>query len=185
MGRTSGKKKRGLHRDQYRYVTLKITARDLDPAEVTKALGVEPAWQHWRGAWTAPTGAKCEYAEGSWSLASRLRRNCTLENHIRDVWDQVSERKASLRHILKKASADLHISVQPHRDVVNWNHVFPADLLKNFVDMGIHIWFSFWDPCAWDRIVVSKADGKKPVQTKRLPKQGGRPVRSEDAGRRS
>lgn len=157
MARTGGKKKRRrVYRDQYRYILFKIHSRDLDPAKVTEALKVEPTWAHRRGIWTAPTGATQEFTEGSWAIASRLRRNCTLENHIRDVWDQVSGRKASLRRILKKASADLHVSVQPHRDVVNWNHVFPADVLREFVDMGIHIWFSFMDPCAWARIGTGK-----------------------------
>ncbi len=170
MAHAGGKKKRGLRRDQYRYVLLKITSKDLDPAEVTKALRVEPTSSHCRGKWIAPNGATRKFDEGSWSLASRLRRNCTLENHIRDVWEQVSGRESALKRILNTADGFLQIAVQPHRDVVDWNYAFPADLLKEFVDIGIHIWLSFWDPCAWDRIVVTKADGKKPVQTKGLPK---------------
>lgn len=156
MVRTGGKRKRRVYRDQYRYVLFKIHSRDLNPTEVAQALGIEPTWSHRRGIWTAPSGATREFTEGSWAIASRLRRNASLEHHVRDVWDQVSERKASLKRILKEASAELHISVQPHRDVVNWNYVFSADLLRQFVDLGIHIWFSFMDPCAWERIGTGK-----------------------------
>ncbi len=143
------KAKRKVYRDGYRYVLLKIHSRDLDPDEVTKVLGIEPTWSCWRGTWTAPTGVTREHKEGFWAIASRLRRNASLENHVRDVWDQVSSRKPSLKRILRKAKAFLAISVEPHPDVVDWTYTFSAEALKEFVDLGINIRFSFKDPHAW------------------------------------
>jgi hypothetical protein len=75
-----------------------------------------------------------------------------LENHIRDIWDQISKEKASLKRILRKADGFLLISVRPHRDVANWNYAFSADILKEFMDLGIHVWFSFIAPHPWERM---------------------------------
>ena len=146
MTRRNVKKRRVTYRDRYRYVVLQVYSQNLNPEAVTKALNTEPTWSHRRGKSVASTGRTIEHSEGSWSIATQLHRNASLENHVRSVWDQIRHRKAALKRILRDAKACLVVAVEPHPELIVWAHVFPAKVLEGFCQLGIDIRFSMIDP---------------------------------------
>ena len=144
------KKRRAVYRDQYRYVLLQIHSNKLDPQTVTKKLGIEPTWSTRRGTYTTPGGRTFKHAQGSWSIATQLRRNASLEKHVRNVWDRIAPRKTALKLILKDARGTLTIAVRPHPEVVNSMYMFPSEVIAKFVGLGIDIVFSIIDPHNWE-----------------------------------
>jgi hypothetical protein len=140
------RERKKVYRDQYRYVLLHIYSRDLDPEVVTKTLKLEPTWSARRGTVSTRTGRSIRHVQGTWSIATQLRRNASLEKHIRNVWDQIRPRKAALKRILKDTKGILIVSVRPHPDLVNPEYVFSAEVLENFLRLGIDLKFSVVDP---------------------------------------
>jgi hypothetical protein len=132
--------------DRYHLVVLRLCGSNLDPAKITRALGLEPG--------TAQPSANLKIESrriyktklGHWNLDSRLRRNATLQSHVKDILEQIRPRKKTLRRILKNVDADLNICVEPHRDVAIATYLFSAEVISEFASLGIDIQFSIHVP---------------------------------------
>ena len=145
------RKKRKALRDQYRYVLRTLSGKNLDPVKITRSLGLEPDWSSVPGeVFRGKSGKVYKYPIGTWCIASRLRRNSSLENHVKDLIDQIQPKKNTLLRILKNAKGELTIAVRPHKEVANANYYFPAELIREFTSLGIDIHFSFYDPHTWE-----------------------------------
>lgn len=132
--------------DRYHLVVLRLCGMNLDPRRITRSLGLEPD--------SAQPSADVEITsekiykkkQGHWNLGSRLPRNATLQNHVRDILEQIKPKKRALRQILRDIEADLNIAVEPHQDVAIASYLFPADLISEFTALGIDIRFSIHVP---------------------------------------
>ncbi|MGD0078466.1 MAG: DUF4279 domain-containing protein [Sedimentisphaerales bacterium] len=140
------KKRKRIYRDRYKFVALRLLGKDLDPDKITKALALHPVSSQ-------PCNALRRKAEriyntnyGHWNLGSRLPRNSTLQNHVKDILEQIRPKKKILRRILRNVEADLNIAVQPHEDLAISAYTFPAEILSEFVSLGIYIRFSVHIP---------------------------------------
>ncbi|UCV09304.1 DUF4279 domain-containing protein [Dechloromonas denitrificans] len=79
------------------YAYFTITGNDLDPAEITKALGVTPTDSWKKGDVNSRNG--CERKFGRWSLYSRLARSEEFEAHIADVLAQLEQNADGFRRV--------------------------------------------------------------------------------------
>lgn len=61
---------------------------DLDLARITKALGLEPVSAQPSADLGIPGKRMYNTRLGHWNLASRLRRNATVQNHVKDILEQ-------------------------------------------------------------------------------------------------
>jgi hypothetical protein len=149
LKKTRKKKKNGTTRaDQFRHVFLVFYGKDLNPEAITKALGIEPDSYFYPGESHCDKSGKIIYRRkgGQWLIRSRLRRNASLENHLKDLLNRLGDRKAIVKKIAKSWLCDVTISVQPAIDVANANYYFHADLINEFTKLGINIHFSFYPP---------------------------------------
>ncbi|RKY06696.1 MAG: hypothetical protein DRP65_11430 [Planctomycetota bacterium] len=141
-------KRRRIYRDRYRCVMLRFAGKYLDPDEITEQLGIEPYFAGRRGKIKGKSGETYNRQSGYWSMSSRLRRNATLQNHVKDILEQIRPKKKVLLGILREYSGDLNIAVQPHEELANVGYTFPASLLVEFVSLGFDIRFSIYP--SWD-----------------------------------
>ena len=132
--------------DRYHLVVLRLCGMHLDPAKITRSLGLEPD----SAQPSADLGIKgrriYKTKLGHWNLGSRLRRNAMLQNHVSDILEQIRPKKRVLRRILRSVDADLTIAVEPHEAVVIAAYLFPADVIAEFTSLGIDIRFSIHIP---------------------------------------
>jgi hypothetical protein len=140
------KKRKRIYRDRYRYVVLRLLGKELDPDKISKALALYPVSSQPSNALRRKVDRIYNTNYGHWNLGSRLRRSATLQNHVKDILEQIRPRKKILRRILRKVEADLSIAVQPHENLAISSYTFPADILAEFTSMGIDIRFSVHIP---------------------------------------
>ncbi len=132
--------------DRYHLVVLRLCAKHLDPGRITRSLNLEPDSSQPSADLGVEFRRIYNTKWGHWTLGSRLRRNATVQNHARDILEQIRPKKAALRRILKNVEADLNISIEPHRDVVIAAYLFPAKVIAEFASLGIDIRFSIHVP---------------------------------------
>jgi hypothetical protein len=132
--------------DRYHLVVLRLCGMHLDPAQITKSLGLAPDSAQ-PSADLGIEGRRIYRTKlGHWNLGSRLRRNATLQNHVKDILEQIKPKKRALRRILRSVDADLTIAVEPHQALVIAAYLFPADVISEFTSLGIDIRFSIHVP---------------------------------------
>src|SRR5580698_6575961 len=83
--------------EQYAYFTV---VGDFDPADISKLVGVTPTERWLKGDVNPRTQMERKFSR--WSLYSRLERNCSLEDHITDVIQQLGENKSGFVEVSSK-----------------------------------------------------------------------------------
>ena len=146
MPKGSKKVSRKRHPDAFHLVRLRLCGRDLDPANITRALGLEPVSAQPSANLKIKSKRMYNTKLGHWNLGSRLRENATVQNHVKDILDQIRPKKRILRRILKNVDADLNIAIEPHHDLVIAAYLFPAEVISEFTSLGIDIRFSIHIP---------------------------------------
>lgn len=79
------------------YAYFTITGNDLDPAEITRSLGVSPTDSWKKGDVNSRNGYERKF--GRWSLYSRLPRSVEFEAHIADVLAQLEQNPDGFRKV--------------------------------------------------------------------------------------
>jgi len=146
MQRGSRSVSRKRYPDRYHLVVLRLCGMNLDPAKITRALGLQPGSAQPSANLKIKSKRIYNTRLGHWNLDSRLRQSATLQNHVKDILDQIRPKKRVLRRILKNVDADLNIVVEPHRDVAIACYLFPAEVISEFTSLGIDIQFSIHVP---------------------------------------
>lgn len=90
--------------EQYAYLSLH---GDIDPAEITSQIGLSPT-EAWRKGERNPIGGH-ERIFSRWTLRSRLSDEMPLEDHIRDVLDQMSKRKEAFKMAAAKHTGTMQL----------------------------------------------------------------------------
>lgn len=138
------KKKIPRYQDRRRYVVLRMVGKNLDPDKITNLLKLYPSSAQ------PSANIKRKFKKiyntryGHWTLDSRLKRNSTLQNQVKDIYQQIKPKRKILKKILKNIKADLNISVQPHEKLVYVAYMFPAKIINEFTSLGIDIRFSVY-----------------------------------------
>lgn len=88
----------------YAYFTV---AGSFDPDVVTRRSGATPA-QYWRKGDLNPR-TDSEYKFSRWTLRSRLAMTMSLEEHVRDVLDQLDANHAAFREISVELAGNMQL----------------------------------------------------------------------------
>lgn len=145
------KKRRKRYRDQFRFVVLRLVGKNLDSDKVTESLGLEPAFAQPAASLKREFKKVFSSPYGHWTLESRLRRNATLQNQLKDILEQIRPKKAALRRILKgDVDADINIAVEPDARLAVAAYTFPAEDISEFASLGIDVRFSIHIPICED-----------------------------------
>jgi hypothetical protein len=123
--------------EQYAYFTL---TGDFDPADISKLIGATPTECWLKGSANPRTQLERKFSR--WSLYSRLERNFSLEDHIKDVIQQLSENKsrfveASLKHGGVMQLVAYFKSGYPGLD-------FEPELVKSLAEFSLSVDFDFY-----------------------------------------
>jgi hypothetical protein len=127
--------------DQFQYVVLRIWGKTLKPDAITEMLGLEPTDCLAQGTIIGESGKEYTRPYGQWCLASRVRRNATLDTHLQDVLIQIRGKEATIGRILEQFDADIKIAIRPHADLAVWGYGFEPEIIRSFVSLGIGISF--------------------------------------------
>jgi hypothetical protein len=80
--------------EQYAYLTV---VGEFSPETITAQLGLQPSDVWMKGDLNEKTHLERKFSR--WSLHSRLERSASLENHVRDVLEQVLPKAEQIRRI--------------------------------------------------------------------------------------
>jgi hypothetical protein len=159
MQKIRSRKTRKVLRDRHRDVFLTLTARNLDPAHITKLLGVKPDASWKRGIEKDIHGnvIKDRYGNprkvrfGGWQLFPHVHESSGFEARLTNLLQIITPCKYRLRRLLATVKGTLDIVVEPHLDVCVRTIVLPATILNKFTSLGIDIEITFDDPHNWDK----------------------------------
>jgi hypothetical protein len=79
----------------------------IDPEEITNQIGLQPT-DSWREGEIHPKTRRAKTSNG-WTLHSRLPKNFDLEEHVKDVLDQLDTKKKIVLPISQKYSGHLQL----------------------------------------------------------------------------
>src|SRR6266550_999308 len=80
--------------EQYAYLTV---VGEFSPKTITAQLGLEPSEAWMKGDRNERTHLERKFSR--WSLNSRLDRSASLEDHVRDVLEQVLSKAEQIRQV--------------------------------------------------------------------------------------
>ncbi len=144
------KKKRIYYNQKYCYVVLRLWARDLNPEQITKKLGIVPDSSWIRGPIRDKNGNIIKRKDGTlskrrygqWNLDAHVHDNSGLEARIKSILEQIRPKKIILEQLLKNLNADLKIVVHPNEHLSIASYLFSGKLLNEFTSLGIDIQFT-------------------------------------------
>jgi hypothetical protein len=97
----------------YTKTSLRIFSTDLNPDEITRQLGIEPAFKYKLGDIHGPTIRK----NGMWILASILNEEEKLEDHLIHLLNLVEPHQSYLFELSKHAKIDFFCGVFNHLNI--------------------------------------------------------------------
>ncbi|MBN2181034.1 MAG: DUF4279 domain-containing protein [Sedimentisphaerales bacterium] len=138
---TSKKKSKRIKEYEWRYVSLTLRGKNLDPVKMTQILGVNPNKWVMRG---EPLGSnnkkKCK--QGLWILESGPP-TWRFETKLKKILNKIEPIKHRLRKLIEENNdiqrAYLDIAVMPPEDCLIAGYSFRADLLNEFTSLGIDV----------------------------------------------
>ena len=143
---TVGTKRYSAKKTKWSFVHLSIGGKHLDPQKISKALGISPDFCCRRGELAAPNfKRKCK--AGSWSLESD-RLNWRMETQMRDILRRITPVKERLRRLIREDAtierAYLTVAFEPPEGRPGVSYLFPAELVSEFVSLGLDIVHSIY-----------------------------------------
>lgn len=108
----------------------------LDPEQVTALTGIEPS-ETWRVGDLIDKHATVRHKQNGWSVESALPPTAELEDHVKDVLDQLQAGWASLKGV--SARFDSEISCVLYIKSVNPPVHFDKDTVARIAELGAEI----------------------------------------------
>ncbi len=134
--------------DRRSCVVLRMWGPRLDPEAITEALGIEPDDSARKGdLWGPKKNRVCR--QGVWTLFGRPDR-AKLETQVRNILKEIAPAKDRLRKLIQEdkriKGVALDIGYSPDEDLAIACFTLKADLVKEFVSLGIDLEISFYLP---------------------------------------
>ena len=122
------------------HVSLIVYGDDLDPAEVTAFVGLEPTKSHRKGDPTPSThrNPRLRYRTGMWMLDSPLPSGADVEDHLERLLDQIEPRSAAF-HRLQDQGFDVMLSLGLFLDRLNRGAELAARTVRRIGAFGVRL----------------------------------------------
>ena len=118
--------------------SFNLRGDDLDPAEVTRSLGIDPTDEHRKGEDRSGPRFKGTWPHGWWSLESALPQSEAFEAHVEWLFDKLEPKRGAIQEILQNGcTADLYIGFFSDCDQVGIR--VSAKLVERIAKLGAHL----------------------------------------------
>ena len=121
----------------YAYFTV---SGDFDPADITALMGIEPTETWEKGSRNERTHLERKFSR--WSLISRLSRSESIENHIKDVVEQLKPHAAAVSKLAERFSTEIPVVGYFHQSYPGM-HLAPS-LLSELGSLHLGLDFDFY-----------------------------------------
>jgi hypothetical protein len=125
--------------------SFRIMGKDLDPEEISGALGLKPTQSHRRGD-ARPSAKGRAYApfdEGLWSLASTRGDEAALDEHLDDLLPRLASRMPALDALKKEGlRRDVFIGVFSREG--NFGYAISAANQSRLARLGVELSFDVY-----------------------------------------
>jgi hypothetical protein len=139
-------------KDQFRFVVLTLSGRDLDPAQVTELLGIRPDSSCRRG---DKYGRDKRAAQGYWSLTGRPARS-RVETQVHSIFRRIKPVKRKFLALVERENVErayVTIAVMPSDHAAIADYYLPGSLIREFGAFGTGMEFSIHIPGQLKRII--------------------------------
>jgi hypothetical protein len=120
---------------------------DLDPAEVSAFVGLEPTQCHRAG--DARSGGAAPYREGLWALSTKgVVASPDLSEHLRYLVGWVSEIRARLAVVLQRAEHRGDVFCYLLREMGHGGPTVAPEVLSGFGELGLSLGLDIYGPFA-------------------------------------
>ena len=130
-------------------VMLVLQGESLDPDAITQQLSLQPSKSYRKGdsmpgAHKMPPEVRARlYKHGSWQLKSRLEPQSELEEHVRDLLEQVRPCQDAMRVLAQQYGGDIDCAAYGYEYVpALW---LPAEILAEVGALGLSLGISVYD----------------------------------------
>jgi hypothetical protein len=123
--------------EHYAYFTL---TGDFDPMDISKLVGVKPTESWHKGDVNPHTQIERKFSR--WSLYSRLDRNCSLDDHIGDVIQQLRENKSRFVEASSKYGGQMQLVAYFKSGYPGLG--FDRELVKSLAEFSLSVDFDFY-----------------------------------------
>lgn len=133
---------------EWRYASLTICGKHLDPEKVTQMLGINP---NTRGKLGEPCGPNNKYKtkQGFWVLYGGPSNWC-LETQLKYIFKRITPVKKHFKQMIKEnkdiKDVYLTIAVQPNDSVAVAGYYINSEILNKFTSLGIGLALSIYVP---------------------------------------
>lgn len=124
--------------------SLSVTARDLDPADVTTLLGCMPTRSFRAGDVRSTRSPDQRWKHGGWILKTTLDRQADLGAQIEDLLDQVTQDVAVWQQITERFSARIFCGIFMERE--NEGFGLDPDVLARLAVRKLPVDFDLYEP---------------------------------------
>jgi hypothetical protein len=155
----------------YTHVWFRIAHQDLQPAAITRLLGVRPSKAHPTGVsvrlWESAPPRKAKM--GGWWLETEGQvKSFDARRHIDWVLDRLDGKGPTLRKLLRKGYlVDLCCVWHAHSDTGGGPTLSPAQLTR-LAKLGIDLWFDIYFPVGAARLERAKRKDRTTESTVRF-----------------
>jgi hypothetical protein len=143
---TARTKRYSAKETEWSFVRLWIGGKHLDPQKISKILGISPDLCGKRGELVAPNSRR-RCRAGSWGLES-TQRNWQIETQMKSILKRITPVKERLRRLIREDAtierAYLTVAFEPPKDRPGVSYFFPAELVSEFVSLGLDIVHSIY-----------------------------------------
>lgn len=124
--------------EQYAYFTI---TNSFDPEDITRRVGVSPT-DSWKKGDLHPRRAM-ERKFSRWCLRSRLGNDSELEDHIRDVLEQLEQNPSEFQKLAKEFSGCMQLVGYFHEGYPGLH--FDMLLIQGLAKYGLSVDFDFYE----------------------------------------
>lgn len=126
------------------YVRFFIRGQDLDPDEITKNLGISPAYKFKPGDRHGENNQSIR-KQGFWSITSgRQVKSTDLELHLEWILSQLEAVKSQLESILSNKELHAQITCVFNLFTLEWDDWLKPEMLKRITDLNIFLGISVY-----------------------------------------
>lgn len=124
--------------EHYAYFTI---TDSFDPGEITRRVGVSPT-DSWKKGDLHPK-RRMERKFSRWCLRSRLEAYSELEDHIRDVLEQLEQNPSEFQKLAKEFSGCMQLVGYFHEGYPGLH--FDSSLVQGLAKYGLSVDFDFYE----------------------------------------
>lgn len=125
----------------YTTASFRIFSSEIDPEEITEALGVQPDRVHHIGEYPGNNATRPPYEDNMWIVKSKLSEEESLEHHLSALLSLLEPRQEYLRKVSSSVSIDFFCGLFSKN-----GFLLSANILKQIGKLGADLVLDIYGP---------------------------------------